>query len=408
MDSNTVPCAKVQSKEVFVPGGPGVLAGASTFYTRAEGIEKLCYRTTSTRSDTTDTFERRFSRDNGRTWSEWETIPFFTRSEEGVHRTGIQPGWADPETDRLLTMVTHGTLPTDNPLEGMKNWTLRYRVSLDGGRTFTIDEQVIQKGGYTPEQPLRGVVVGKNSFMIGAEACQLVRNAGGQFLVPVQITPVGPDGEYYNPGGGYTYHEAAVLIGRWTEDARVEWDLSHTVANDPARSTRGCVEPTLARMPDDRLLMVIRGSNGGAQDPECRIPGHKWYAMSCDGGFTWTEPEIWTYDDGEPFLSPSSCSQLLKHSSGNHYWIGNICAENPCANSPRYPLVMGQVDPESCLLVKDSLAIIDTRGPGESETLQLSNFLAYEDRETGFITMHMSRFVPDGWHGDAHLYQIEV
>ena len=36
---------------------------------------------------------------------------------------------------------------------------------------------------------------------------------GGEILLPVSICPLGADGALYNPGGGYTYHDAAVLPG---------------------------------------------------------------------------------------------------------------------------------------------------------------------------------------------------
>ena len=35
---------------------------------------------------------------------------------------------------------------------------------------------------------------------------ETIRTRGGRLLVPVQVCPVGPDGRYLNPGGGYSYH----------------------------------------------------------------------------------------------------------------------------------------------------------------------------------------------------------
>jgi hypothetical protein len=40
--------------------------------------------------------------------------------------------------------------------------------------------------------------------------------------------------------------------------------------------------------------------------------------------------------------------------------------------------------------------------------MTLSNFFAHEDRESGAILLHMSRWFQDEWHGDAYLYRIEV
>lgn len=392
------------SKQIFIeaPDLPGSVA-ANTFYTRADGVEKFCELSNSTRSDTTDTIRTAHSADNGRTWGEWQEISFIEETDAGVKRSYPLPGWVDPENGALLRMVLQGTLPTDNPMEGMKNWLLRYQVYTDGGREPSVDKQVIQAGDYTPEHPLEGTWLGKNCFMIGDQTCRPLRTRADEILVPVQVTPVGPDGEYYNPGGGYTYHEAAVLIGRWQDDMTIAWNVSQRVANDPAKSTRGCIEPTLAEMPDGRILMVIRGSN----DAKPELPGYKWYSVSDDGGYTWSAPEPWTYTDGEPFYAPSSCTQLIQHSSGRYFWIGNLTPENPQGNLPRDPMVIGEVDPESMMLIRENVVELDSRQPGEG-TVYLSNFMVHEDRETQELILHMTRFFPETWEGKPYIYRIQI
>jgi hypothetical protein len=124
----------------------------------------------------------------------------------------------------------------------------------------------------------------------------------------------------------------------------------------------------------------------------------------------WSKPEPWIYSNGKPFYSPSACSQLLHHSSGRLYWIGNITPENPRGNRPRYPLVIGEVDLNSGLLKQESVVTIDTRGAGDHELLTLSNFYAREDRVTREVVVHMTRLFAhsDGWEGDAFAYRIAV
>ena len=178
-----------------------------------------------------------------------------------------------------------------------------------------------------------------------------------------------------------------MLAATWAGPDRLEWDLSARAPVGPDRSTRGSIEPTLAELEDGSILMVMRGSN----DVRPELPGHKWSARSRDGGRTWSEAVPWTYVDGVPFHSPSSCSQLLRHSGGGLYWLGNLTSTNPKGNRPRYPLVMGEVDEKTGLLHQASVQAIDDRQPDDDPDLTLSNFMAHEDRETGEVLLHMSR-----------------
>ena len=394
-------------RKVFYPSpGRGIMAGATSFYTRCNRPEKMCYLSTSSRSDTTDSLSRRFSTDNGRTWSQPEQVPVVVRCRDGFRRSYPYPGFLDPDRDLLLTMVMRGTLPTDDPLEGLRSWHLAYSVSEDGGRIYLFEEQVIQDG-FTAENPVEGVWVGRNAMMIGDMSCRPIRNHRGEILVPVQICPLGKDGRIMNPAGGYTYHVSAVLIGRWTRGNRIAWEISETVSTDPFLSTRGVLEPTLAELPDGRVMMVMRGSNDVKPD----LPGYKWISFSDDGGRTWSQPAPWTYEDGSRFYSPSSCSQLIRHSSGVYLWIGNICSRNPVGNWPRYPLVIGEVEPEGGHLLKGSVVVVDDRQPGEDEKMTLSNLMAHEDRETGEILLHLTRLFARkylDWEADAYLYRVAV
>jgi hypothetical protein len=184
------------------------------------------------------------------------------------------------------------------------------------------------------------------------------------------------------------------------------------VAGDPRLSTRGFFEPTLGELADGAILMVMRGSN----DKSPELPGYKWFSRSVDGGQNWSEPRPWTYQDGEAFFSPSSCSQLIPYSDGRLFWAGNICRENPRGNAPRYPFILAEVDLESGLVIKDSVTVIDELREGESPYLTLSNFLVREDRPTGDLLLHMTRlFAHDfrenqqvNWTADALLTRIKI
>jgi BNR repeat protein len=391
----------------------GVAVHAATYYTTLEGGNVISIHGYESRSDTCDVAYVRHSEDGGRTWTqpvEWATeFP----DPKGTRRRHARGGYVDTNTGRYLTVSTEGVLPTDDPIEGMRQWTVHYSVSEDGGQTDLMSDQIIHDGpGYDAVHHLPGVTVGTNCVMMGDLGQRPLTRADGVILVPVQSTPVGPDGQYWNPTGGMTYTDCIVLMGRWRPDGRLAWTASERICGDPARSTRGMVEPTIAELADGSILMVMRGSN----DANPALPGHKWFCSSRDRGQTWSQPEPWAYTDGRAFHSPSSCSQLIPHSDGRLFWMGNLCTENPRGNSPRYPIVLAEVDRDSGLVVRDTVTAIDDRQPGESPHLTLSNFYVREDRPTGHLLLHLTRlFAHDfreadtiDWTADAMQYRIAV
>ena len=98
------------------------------------------------RSDTVDVAFLRTSRDHGRTWSEVNEVPTLEVRAGGKFRRALRGGVADPRTGRFVRFQIEGLLPTDDPLEGMRQWFVTYQVSMDGGRTWPVNEQVIQRG----------------------------------------------------------------------------------------------------------------------------------------------------------------------------------------------------------------------------------------------------------------------
>ncbi|MCX6994184.1 MAG: sialidase family protein [Kiritimatiellaeota bacterium] len=386
-------------KSVEHPSAPSSLWGAS--YLKRDGVEMVR--------------NGGYSPDNGRTWENLSPKPDFDSKLPYGYRRGKLPLFVDPVNGRILSTVmaidTPGLDPKINePLEERQNSYLRYRVSIDGGKTYLFDEPIIQKDK-TLDNPFDGIFRDKNAIFPGDCGSQIIRTRRGDIIAPFQATIPGPDGKLANPGGGFTWTETVMLIGRWAPDNRIEWYVSKIVG-DPARSTRGMIEPTLAEMPDGRILCVMRGSNGGSKDPDCKLPSYKWISVSTDGGFHWSKPEPWTYEDGTPFYSPSSMSQLLKHSSGRIFWIGNLSETNCRANHPRYPLVIGEVDRKTLHLIRNSVLAIDTARPEERDPsmsyLSLSHFWSLEDRETKDIVIVGSRALAQYTKYEPVVYRIAV
>jgi hypothetical protein len=391
------PLAPSIQREVFLRApGKGTAVMAYACYTERRGGAMMSIEQRWSRSDTIDVAYVRRSNDHGRIWSEPKQVRTGERRAEGMLRRHLRVGWVEPRTGRFLEFRVEGVLPNDEPLEGMRQWAIRYRIG-EGPDTALIAK------GQSEANPLPGVWIGKNSFMLGDQTSRPLALPDGSFLLPTVIAPLKPDGTLANPGGGYTWHDAAILRAVW-RGAALEWELIATVPGDPKKSTRGWDEPTLAVLRNGRILMVLRGSN----DKQPVLPAHKWACWSEDGGRTWTSPQPWTYDDGKAFHSPSACSQLLAHPNGRLYWLGNITEQNPVGNRPRYPFVVGEVDLATGLLRRSTVRLVDDLQPGEDPLLTLSNFYAREDRQTGGIALHMTRLfaLKDGWQGDAFLYRI--
>jgi hypothetical protein len=384
------------TRETFLRApGNGVAVMAYAWYTKPKGLDMRMIEQRWSRSDTVDVAFERSSRDNGRTWSEPKKIITGEKRPNGTWR--LHPRCGAILGGRYVHFWTEGVLPTDDPLEGFRQWNVFYSVN-DGP-----PRQIIGKGNYTAANPLPGVQAGRTCVMLGDNTCIPIDAPDGRFLLPVQVSVATPDGKLYNPGGGYTWTESAVLTGAWRGN-EIEWEMSDLIRGEPSYTTRGLVEPTLAWLRGGRLMMVLRGSN----DVKPELPSYKWICYSDDGGRKWSTPKAWTFSNGRNFFSPSACSQLLQHSSGKVFWVGNINPTNPKGNRPRYPLVVGEVDRDSGLLMESSIRVIDTLQPGEDPLLTLSNFYAREDRQSKEIAVHVTRLFafPGGWVGDGMLYKV--
>ena len=87
---------------------------------------------------------------------------------------------------------------------------------------------------------------------------------------------------------------------------------------------------------------------------------------------------------------------MIRHSvTGRLYWVGNICAEPPDGNWPRYPLVIAEVDEKIPALKRSTVTAIDDRQPGQSPKLQFSNFSLLEDRETHNLELLLTTYGQD-------------
>ena len=315
--------------------------GTSVFgradYCGPTGTGMLCEYRHEVISDIDDARFRRWSGDNGRTWSDPVEVPITQRRDDGtIVRRTWSACFVEPESGHLVFSGTEWIQESDDAFEALTSVSRFYALSADGGRSFFHEAPIIQQGeGYDRWHPIDGVHTGRNAFT--GLGTPLARDGG--LLFPVSRTALDADGRYFNPYGS-SYIETGCLAARFSGDRLVAESVAWIIP-DPERTTRGIFEPTLAALDGGRLLMVMRGSNGGRTE----LPAHKWCSISEDEGRTWTRADPWTYEDGERFFSPSSISHLVPHSDGRLFWFGNISARNADGQQPPLPAGHGRCRP---------------------------------------------------------------
>jgi hypothetical protein len=193
------------------------------------------------------------------------------------------------------------------------------------------------------------------------------------------------------------------FIGEWDVNAGdYRWVAGGRVSAPLQVSSRGLLEAEVAELKDHRVLVCWRGSD----TPQ--TAGHKWFSISTDGGRTLSPVRELKYDDGSAFYSPSSIHRMIRSSATRKlYWIGNISAVPPKGDSPRYPLVIAEVDETKPALKRGTVTVIQDRQPGESEQVQLSNFALLENRATRELELYMTNFGYDPkemYTGDVYKY----
>jgi len=392
---------KLLEKKLFTKSGSQGTLLSNTFYTNNDN-KIMNYITHVKRSDTFSDSIIQISDDNLKTFykkyedrTSWET-------DKGTMTKYFKVQIVDKKNNNFYMFYNQGLLPSNNPEEGIKNWQMYYSMSKDGGETFEFYEPIIMEGEeYEETHPIEGVYRGKNSFMVGDFPCvPLILDDEKTILLAVQIAVLDDNMELFNPYGAFTYQSSHVLKGEILDTGKIRWyGISNKLLVDPKHSTRGILEPCICKADDNRILMVNRASNARKFD----IPSYRWYSISNDLGKTFKGPFPWTYSNGDKFFSPSSCSQLLKHSNGKIYWIGNISKENARGNMPRNPLCIVEVDKKTLLLKRDTKFVVAAIKEGEYKDVTFSNFYAREEKETKNILIHCTSM----WHNPDNPFESE-
>jgi len=386
---------RLLSKEVFIKcqNGRPVFPGFVSYISASEPL--LMHRSGWVDdSDTYDDFADRFSSDNGVTWSEPQMKQQSYKVPGGLMRYAENACFFDKDTGKLLTFCSRAIYP-DQP-----DTDLIFELTADAY------DPVSKKWQGETVMPLSlpgGVAI---SF------CFPIKTATGKLLVPAMTMPLDDSGKAIHYLGCWApMYVSLTMQGEYQADGSLNFKLGQPVRMDPEKSSRGYDENTLAQLNDGRIMMIMRADN--TMYPE--RPGTKWHAFSEDEGMSWSEPERLLCSDGSLIESGSNGSALFRSiKTGKLYWIGNLAIDGDRANGnwPRSPLTIAEMQEEPFGIKRETITVIDRRGPNEPSQTQMSNFRFYQDCETGDVVLFLSRFGEndnENWkQADYYKYRIEI
>jgi hypothetical protein len=238
-----------------------------------------------------------------------------------------------------------------------------------------------------------------------------LKTVSGRLLFPGMRKRVDASGKAVHFKKGWaTVDEVVTVIGEYRGN-EINWRLGQPLNLPPETSSRGLNENALTQLPDGRIAAVCRGDNSAFPEK----PGYKWLSFSRDDGETWSPPTPLSATGGEPIESGSNGSALFRSvKNGRLYWMGNLALRRERANGnwPRSPLVIVEVQEEPFALKRDTIFVVDERGPNDSPRVQMSNFRFYQDRETGdaviFLTRYGEKSEKEWMVADYYRYRVEM
>jgi hypothetical protein len=384
------------SRELYIPyPKPGFSSVLTAGYTGNRGLRRYEVLTYQGLDDVYQNAERRYSEDNGRSWSPRATDAEVAIVCEGDYSwqrfppTGPTEPCYDKASRRLVQPFSLVTFAGDPQKSGLSdcNYHAFWRTSTDDGRTWHEGGMVKYEDGpdYDPNRKRAADFMAANSAVYYYNTIPL---KGGGVIFAADFTPdvaTGPDGKK-------SLTAIRCFRGLWDKAAKeYRWTASPPVAI-PRELSGYAAEPWLGRLKDDRILLDIRGTTQGATSPNA--VGRHWYALSKDEGRTFSEVRDWRYDDGNQFYSPATMAKLVRHSrTGKLYWFGNISAAPPVGNRPRYPFYIAEVDETIPSLRRSTLTVIDDYDPArDTPAVQFSNFYVFENRKTHALELYLSPY----------------
>ena len=380
LDPRGQPIVKVK-KEVYIKHPrPGVEMIVGVKYV-GPGLERVETHAVAWHSDQPMEPKVRYSKDNGRTWSDFEPIPpiMTFKDKYNIYHSNAE-SFYDPVAKVHISIWLRQTIIKGPPAQGYNQSF--WRISEDNARTWSEPQMIKYEQGsdFDPCNPLDTNFLENNQIYPGNN---FIRHSNGTVIhacTSINIPKNAPFAQWGRAVG------STCFIGRWDpKDRCYNWQHGNIVWI-PRTDAIDLEEAEVAELADGRVLVVWRAP------PFPGMPGRKWYSVSKDGGLTLSEVKELKYDDTIHFYSPASFHRMIRHSiTGKLYWIGNITPEPALGRYPRYPLVIAEVDETIPALKRKTVTIIDDRQPQDSKHLALTNFSLLEDRETHQLEIYLRR-----------------
>jgi hypothetical protein len=283
--------------------------------------------------------------------------------------------WSSPE--RLPEGERHTT--ADGLLDTPCDMTPRFHTQsgklLVTGATFLIDKTKNRDlpGGasntaylvYDPKtrkwDPWKSLEMpDKQKFHFARAGCtQRVDLPSGEILLPIYFV-------------GREANQAYATVLRCKFDGTTLTYLEHgdelTINDKPGYRGRGFHEPSLTKF-GDKYYLTLRATE-------------RAYVAVSDDGLHFSEPKVWSFDDGTELASINTQQHWITHSEGLFLGYTKLSADNREIMRGRAPLYIAQVDPDRLVLNRDTEQILL---PNLGDAFGNFGVCHVDDRETWIV-----------------------
>ena len=379
--SDGTPIVKVKRELYVKHPRPGVAVNIGVCYV-GPGLERVESYCVAWRSDEPMEPKIRYSKDNGRTWSDFVLVPpgMTFREKYNISAGEGVAGLCDPASGLNISIWLHQIIVKGPPAQHYYNHSF-LSVSEDNCRTWRKGQMLKYEQGadLDPNNPLDPNFLNNNQMYPDG----LISLSNGTIVHVCSQVNIPEDAPFAQWGRAVG---SACFVVRWDPKERQYHFQRGNVVWIPRTDAISLIESEAAELVNGKVLVIW------SAHPFPGMPGRRWYSISNDGGLTLSEVKELKYDDTIHFYSPASSHKMIRHSvTGKLYWIGNITPEPALSRYPRYPLVIAEVDETIPALKRKTVTIIDDRQPQDSKQLSLSNFSLLENRQTHELELYLTR-----------------